>query len=100
MMQPDERNELYLQARLLWGDGAQLDMVVEECAELIQAVQKVKRCGGAQALYDMVEEAADVEIMLEQLREMYDFGGDRNIFDAAKERKLNRLQGRIRKAKP
>ena len=49
-----------------YGERNQLDMVEEECAELIQAVCKRKR--GIDNKDNLVDEIADVEIMLEQLK--------------------------------
>lgn len=48
-----------------YGLNSQLDILQEECAELIQAVSKYRRGGS----FDLaLEEMADVEIMLEQIR--------------------------------
>ena len=45
----------------------------EECAELIQAISKVRRKGANTATLDhMAEEIADVQIMCEQLIFLYD----------------------------
>lgn len=46
-----------------YGLDAQLDMLQEECAELIQAVSKYKR----KRVTNIVEEMADVFIMLDQI---------------------------------
>lgn len=46
-----------------YGLDAQLDMLQEECAELIQAVSKYKRT----RVTNIVEEMADVFIMLDQI---------------------------------
>ena len=46
-----------------YGLDSQLDMLQEECAELIQAVSKYKRNGSS----GIVEEMADVFIMLNQV---------------------------------
>ena len=48
-----------------WGKDSQLDMVVEECAELIKAIQKWRRNNDEMPI---IEEAVDVELMLEQLK--------------------------------
>lgn len=58
-----------------YGIDNQLDILVEECGELIQAVSKYKRSKGAEAeLEHLAEEMADVEIMLEQIVEGIDDG--------------------------
>ena len=46
-----------------YGLDSQLDMLQEECVELIQAVSKYKRNGSC----EIVEEMADVFIMLNQV---------------------------------
>ena len=72
-----------------WGYDAQLDMVIEECSELILAIQRYrrKRCEAI----DIQEEIADVEIMLSQMRVLF---GDKNI-DEFKANKIMRLKERI-----
>ena len=50
----------------LWGPEFQKDMCIEECAELIHAIQKNRR--GRATIDDMLEEIADVQIMLIQMR--------------------------------
>lgn len=50
----------------LWGPEFQKDMCIEECAELIHAIQKNRR--GRATIEDMMEEIADVQIMLIQMR--------------------------------
>lgn len=54
----------------LWGLDAQLDMVIEEMAELTKAILKYKRASAEDKGFYMnfvAEEHADVEIMLAQL---------------------------------
>ena len=54
-----------------WGEDAQLDMVIEEMAELTKAILKYRRTKGAKsARIDIAEEHADVLLMLEQLAYM------------------------------
>ena len=71
----------------LWGIEAQMDMLVEECAELIVAVNHFKRNRITQD--QLISELADVEIMLDQMRIIFNENGD---IDSAKEGKLERLQ--------
>ena len=66
------------QARVVgfYGADAQAMVHMEECAELIQAVSKMRRVRNSgkddgEAYDNMVEEMADVLICLEQLRLMY-----------------------------
>jgi len=85
--------ELYQEALILWGEGAQIAMAVEEMAELIQALTRLGR-NRDDATEDKVrEEIADVEIMMEQLRISF---GVRAI-ESIKVRKLHRLERRIKK---
>lgn len=51
-----------------YGYEKQLDMCTEECAELIQAISKFKRKTGGKYTANLIEEMADVEIMLRQLK--------------------------------
>ena len=52
-----------------WGLNAQLAVTVEECAELIVALQKyINRSSNAEATANVLDEIADVEIMLAQMR--------------------------------
>lgn len=65
-----EKKKLYRQAVGKWGLSLQMGMLMEECAELIQATHKVLRKGDVdqETWNKLAEEMADVEIMLEQLK--------------------------------
>lgn len=52
-----------------FGAGIQSTICMEECAELIQAISKMKR--GKDTYDNLVEEMADVYIILEQLQCIY-----------------------------
>lgn len=71
-MTTEERRALLDRAITTYGAPAQMDMAVEEMAELTKALCKVKRVSCAAeakaALENAVEEMADVQIMLDQLR--------------------------------
>ena len=56
--------EIYTAAIRTYGETAQENMCIEECAELIQAINKKHR-GLA---HNIAEEIADCEITLEQLK--------------------------------
>lgn len=68
-------------------------MAVEECAEFIVAMkhlQRVRRIATLKTtaqLLPLIEEIADVEIAVEQMRCMFDPG----LIDTVKRRKLSRL---------
>lgn len=81
------KQSIYKRAVDLWGQPAQINMAIEECAELIKELVKLGRYKNGSDEYEVAEEIADVEIMLEQLR--YIFGEDKVV--AAKKRKLERL---------
>lgn len=85
-----KKKELYKKAYRLWGVSFQLDLMVEECSELVVAIQHWKRdrVGGGK----IAKEIVDVEIMCEQLR--YIFGSE--DIDAWKKVKLIRLKERIK----
>ncbi len=92
------RNEQYeLAAAIIahYGTEAQKDILIEECAELIQAVEKTRRLADSPALTaDMVEEMADVQIMLWQFEtEMSVYR--RRTYEQAIDRKLRRQIDRI-----
>lgn len=84
--------ELYRTASETWGEDVQIDKVGEECSELSAEVSRYMR--GGSSVEELAAEAADVEVMLEQLRVIV---GD-DVIDDAKDRKLARLQDRLREA--
>lgn len=79
-----------------YGTGAQLDMLQEECAELIQAVSKFKR-RGSKATEQLAEEIADVELMILQI--MYLTGMTYTDVANIKENKIIRTMNRIEQIK-
>lgn len=79
-----------------YGAEHQKDILIEECAELIQAVEKSRRQPDAPELTaDMVEEMADVYIMIMQFESIMGpyWSG---VFDRTVEDKLVRQMDRIR----
>jgi NTP pyrophosphatase (non-canonical NTP hydrolase) len=85
------REDLYRRARELYGVDNQLEMVTEECGELVVALQHFKRPDRPNALVDLIDELADAQIMVEQARLIL---GAEEV-DAAVERKLARLLERV-----
>ena len=84
-----------------YGPDAQAMIHMEECAELAQAVSKIRRVRNSgkddtTAYYNLVEEIADLMICIEQIREMY------GIFDheiqAMVDKKCVRQEARMRDA--
>ena len=80
-----EENEIYKKAILQLGVANQTQMLMEECAELIVAIQHNRR--GKVPLRVVAGECADVEIMLGQMRVLM---GD--TIDKMKRIKLDRLE--------
>lgn len=73
----DELKELNCKVADYYGYEAQSNQLVEECAELIQAVNKYRRARGIgqatpvelmDAKANLIEEIVDVEVMLEQVK--------------------------------
>ena len=90
-MEKEQRIELYKQAIAKWGEEAQVNMVYEECGELITAIAQFKR--GRTSHHDVMTELADVSIMIEQLATMMSF----EDYEKEKDRKLMRLKERLEK---
>lgn len=77
-----------------YGIKAQMRMTQEELAELIVAISHVLR-DRPHAWEELLEELADVYIMLIQLGHIYDTKGYTPSFDKMLETKLVRLEERI-----
>lgn len=82
-------SDLYARAVATWGDRAQTDIVLEELAELIVAIQHWRR-GRCNETF-VAQEIADVMIVAEQMRLIV--GAE--VVDAAKVEKLDRLRRRL-----
>lgn len=84
-----------------YGFDAQTNQLIEECAELIQAINKYKRKHiGGQPLdvqvstwNQVVEEIADVEVMLCQIKQL--FGITEHEVEDVAERKIERTMMRM-----
>lgn len=74
-----------------FGPESQINMAIEECAELINALCKFRR--ERVGTFDVVTEIADVQIMCEQLAYMF---GEKTVVDE-RQRKIERLQKRMEK---
>lgn len=73
-----------------YGKNPQIDMAIEECSELQKALLKERR--GKGTVDDIIDEIADVQIMIEQLKIIF------NCDDAVSDRiqyKINRQIKRI-----
>jgi NTP pyrophosphatase (non-canonical NTP hydrolase) len=80
-----------------WGKPAQIEMVKEECLELALALQKLNRKRGdiATKVDNIFDEIADVSIMIEQCRILF----DEEQIDERINFKMNRLKQRIEEVK-
>ena len=85
-MEKQDRIGLYKEAINKWGEEAQINMLNEECGELITAVAQFRR--GRTSHHDVMTELADVFIMVEQIATMMNY----EDFEKELERKLTRLK--------
>ena len=79
-----------------YGEASQYDIFVEECAEAIQAVQKLKRSDHTNYIKrtdNLREEVADVLIIAEQMRRYV--GADKvdEIISEKLDRQIKRIEG-------
>ena len=85
------KETLYQRALRVWGKDPQMLQVIEEMSELIKEILKnVNR--KKDNISEIVEETADVEIMLEQLKCCYDI---KNEVEAYKAEKLKKIEERL-----
>lgn len=84
------KKEVYTKALETWGQEAQITMVFEEMAELQKELCKMLR--GNQVTGNIAEEIADVEIMLEQMKLLFEI---EDYVRALKRGKLERLDERL-----
>lgn len=87
------KEELYKLAIETYGDEAQINQGIEEMAELIQAVNKFRCMRNPVTFDNIAEEIADVEIMVDQYKQIY--GITENEIILLKKRKLDRLAKRL-----
>jgi NTP pyrophosphatase (non-canonical NTP hydrolase) len=76
-----------------WGIDAQCEMIEEECMELALALQKFKRVRGSkQDKYEnIIDEIADVTIMITQAHKIF----DADLIQSRIDFKMNRLKDRL-----
>lgn len=90
--------DVFGQAIDKWGRQAQIDMMIEECAELILALHKLtkRKChphSVPEKLSNVCEELADVQIMINQMKALF---GNEEIdtwYNVKMERLQNLLNG-------
>ena len=92
-----DAGEILLDALEHYGERAQVDMILEEMAELSKALLKLRRAqkfrepGQRLLMEDVAEEIADVQIVLDQMKMLYP------MWDGFRRKKLQRLEERIEK---
>ena len=91
ILDTDERMDIILRAIGHYGRESQIDKAIEEMGELIQALSKCKRFGDLQSHVNVIEETADVYIMMLQLIAMFGVDENDNMIDV----KLVRLKERM-----
>lgn len=77
-----------------FGYEQQKNMLIEEQAELIQALNKYDRTKTEETFGNIVEEMVDVELMIEQVKYLLDINQD--AIDEIKEEKIKRIKEKIR----
>jgi hypothetical protein len=94
-----DSKKIFKDALSLWGEDDELDMMIEEMAELTKAIIKLRRGRGNGKYLELrikvSEEIADVKIMIGQMEQMF----SKTNIDMFYNKKLRRLKRRIRKAK-
>lgn len=88
-------NDVYKDAIKAFGYEQQINMAIEEMAGLTQALLQYKRCSTGAARDHVVEKIADAEIMIQQLRIIYDAAD----VDHEIEERTKRLAGLIARKK-
>lgn len=68
MIDEGRKFDVLKQAITNFGDGSQTDILIEEMAELTKAIIKSRRNGGHYSTPEILEELADVQICLDQLK--------------------------------
>ena len=86
-----EKKEIYARALKKYGVAQQRLMLIEEIGELLNAFAKLPRARAE--VEDVIEELADVSIMVEQMALLYGW----SRFESIREQKLQRLGERLDK---
>ena len=85
--------DLFSKALKVFGVNKQLDMLQEECGELIVAVNHFRRGRIDDGCNSLINEIVDVDIMLEQMKRLI----DKSVYESIKREKLERLSMAIYK---
>ncbi len=84
-------SQLYELAIKTWGVTAQEGMFVEEIGEVLQALNKMHRTKSGDKVLNFIEEMADLEIMLNQMKCLY----PSEYFNKIKKDKLTKLANKL-----
>lgn len=79
-----------------FGYEQQKNMLIEEQAELIQALNKFDRKGTEESFNNIIEEMADVELMIDQVRYLLDI--NKEAIEEIKAEKVKRTRAIIDQA--
>jgi hypothetical protein len=63
----NEYDDVFMKALHTWGGEAQENMAIEECSEFIKAICKFRRKDGSEEFKNIIDEVADVTIMMRQM---------------------------------
>lgn len=90
------KENIFSRALKLKGEVSQIDITLEELAEMMQALIKYKRCNDeyekVKIVENIAEEIADVQIMLNQMKENFQF---EKLVEEYYDRKMTRLGKRL-----
>ena len=89
--------EILKKAIETYGEREQSAVAMEECGELIRAINKMHRNQSVENRNELISEIADVKIMIEQLVLMYKL--DPIDIQRMKYYKISRLEDRLEKLK-
>ena len=95
-----DREKVYIKALETYGEEAQITMVFEEMAELQKALCKYLRKPypkDIEIYSNIAEEIADVEIMLEQMKLLFEIESAVEKFETMK---VDRLKERLNRGQP
>ena len=88
-----QRQMVYRKAIERFGPPNQMIKAIEEMSELTKVLAKILVMGGEVSLDELIEEVADVTIMMEQLKLIYDI--DDEVCEMM-DSKIRRLEGRVK----
>lgn len=87
----EKHDDIFYKALSTWGGEAQENMAIEECSEFIKAICKYRRNQGSAEFNNIIDEVADVTIMMRQMAiALGEDAVNRKI-----EEKVERLMGRL-----